>query len=128
MRSFGYAEMSTEPRKHRDDLMNFSPGGFRFFIPAILIAVILHSDEVDTLRDNIIYMLAPPALGDGPPHLVPVIEKILSDRVGILASQEKAAIRSFLEAYKDLEPYAGWDDIPSCRERLQRALEFWKEQ
>ena len=51
-------------RKYRDEFISFSPEGFRFYLPAILTAIISHPKVADTAVDNIIRYLSPPEPDD----------------------------------------------------------------
>lgn len=45
---------------HRLSLSLFSPKAFLFNLPAYLIAALLHPNVVDTLRENVCFLLTPP--------------------------------------------------------------------
>jgi hypothetical protein len=44
---------------HRFEITSFTPEGFRFFLPAVLLGVLLHHKEVDTLTETLIANLIP---------------------------------------------------------------------
>jgi hypothetical protein len=113
-------------RAHRDELSSFTPEGFRFFLPALLIAVILHPDQVDTLTWNIIGKLAPPEPeSDIRAELFDFLEITFRQRVSVLSPEEKAAVRAFVEAYDQLEPL---DDGGYYTWAWERAWDFWTEE
>ena len=77
----------------------------------------LHFDKVDTLTDSIVERLSPP-------DSEAMMETFLK-RMDLFNSQEKAAIRTFFEAYKQLHPNDNWSVIESEKQKLERAHVFW---
>jgi hypothetical protein len=67
--------------------------------------VILHSKEIGRLADNIIRTFAvPPSENSG--RFADNTRRLFTKRLTVLTSQEKIAVRAFVEAFKELEPYA----------------------
>jgi hypothetical protein len=140
----------------REELLSFSPAGFRFYLPAYLIAALVHPEEtVDTLPNNILWSLAPPGSEDtylqslksllqsnrfdqGEKKNIELTIKDVSEdpdwrmkkflnRVNIFSPEEKTVISTFILSFKELFPLASWSDMDSARERLERAIAFWSE-
>ena len=98
---------------HRLSLPLFSPEAFRFYLPAYLIGALLHSPELDTLRENVLFLLTPPE-AEGAQALR------FASRMGDLDQRQTAAIRRFVELCISEErsyPDPGRD----------RALAFWRD-
>ena len=88
-------------RLRRDDFHNMSPQAYRYFLPALMRAVIIYPDEVDTLVDTIVNLLSPTAMiGEHQEQL----KKQLDKRIVLFTEKEKQAVHAFLEAYLELEP------------------------
>jgi hypothetical protein len=105
---------------YRDDLGTFSSEEFRFYLPAYLIAIILHPDKADILCDNIIYKLSPPA-----PDAEESRMRWFTSKIRDFNKQEIEGIFRFVMAYKQLEPEGGWTFMEQDRETLERAITFW---
>ncbi len=107
------------------DLQAFTPEGFRFYLPAFLLAVLRYYGQVSTLPISLMHSLAPPDPNlylkyqeNQSPHNS--VSDFLS-RVSVFTLREKAAIRDFLLSYRRLYPEATRE-----QRHLNRALEFWK--
>jgi hypothetical protein len=102
---------------HRFEISSFTPEGFRFFLPAILLAVLIHHKEVDTLTETLIYRIVPPQ------------DEINFDAnlnfVELLTTAEKNAIYKFLLKCRELYPTAGWSYGEDSMEELETAIQFW---
>ena len=101
---------------NRDHLPWFTPKAYRFYLPAFLIAVILHYEEVDVLSDNTLFSLTPVDSDD--PWNSRFIERVTG-----FDPTQKDVIRRFLELYVQLDPLALQYDP---HRHLQRAIEFWE--
>lgn len=98
--------------EHRLSLGALSPEAFRFYLPSYLVAALLHSEETDTLRENVFSALAPPA-EEG------FWMDWLLERINPLDVRQKAVLRRFIEFWARTEtsyPDAARD----------RALPFWR--
>ena len=97
---------------HRDSLPFLTSAAFHFFLPAFLLASLLHPVEADTLNDNLIYLLAPPELGDNwKDQVLSIASKV--------NSKQRAVIISYLKYMMEKEPAMYEDDA-------KVAIEFWK--
>lgn len=96
---------------HRLSLPLLSEEGYRFYLPAYLIAALLHPEEVDTLRENVFFSLAPPE-SEGPRA------SLFLERMNRFDARQKAAIRRFIEVYVQQET-----TYPDPNR--ERALLFW---
>jgi hypothetical protein len=106
-------------KSRRSDLGFFSIKGFRYYLPSLMIAVLLYPDRVDTLLDSIIRVLAPPLDNSYMQGFVRKVE--------VFSNEEKATIYSFLESYKVLFPDGNWAFFEQSRQTLERAIGFWKQ-
>jgi hypothetical protein len=98
--------------EHRYSLGALSPEAYRFYLPSYLVAGLIHSDETDTLWQNVFYSLTPPeSEGDS-------MDWFLA-RIGPLDARQKAAVRRYVELYVQIEhTYPDLD--------RDRALAFWR--
>jgi hypothetical protein len=105
---------------HHDKLPFFSPQGFRFYLPAYLLGVLFHFEDLDGyfVPSRIINVLTPPHQY---PHMFLGTAKQFS-------TQEKDAIHSFLYHFKALFPDESWSYLPSEGQNLDEAIEFWEDQ
>jgi hypothetical protein len=97
---------------HRLSLPLFTPEAFRYYLPAYLIASVLHPNEVDTLTENIFSMLTPPETEGSK------MERFLK-RVQGFTPEQKASIRAFVKLYVDTETSYPDPD-------RERAMKFWE--
>ncbi len=70
----------------------FSPEAFCFFLPAYLIAALLHAEETDLLRDEVFYDLTPPR-EEGR------LMDLFLARIDALDARQKAVVRRFVELW-----------------------------
>jgi uncharacterized protein DUF6714 len=97
---------------YRVSLGQLTPEAFHFYVPAALIAALLHSDATDTLRENLFSWLTPPDV-EG------YRQGWFASRRALFDAPQKAAIRRFVELYVEVErsyPDPG----------RGRALAFWR--
>jgi hypothetical protein len=94
--------------------------GFRFYLPAWMLGVLLHYDKVDVLSEFVVFNLSPPYDSTELYHFL--------QHTGGFNRQEKAAILSFLEALLRLYPLEWEYDLSSPPEHrsIYKAIEFWK--
>lgn len=102
--------------KHRNNLAFLTPHAFRFYLPAILTACILHTDEVDTLVTNVEFDLMPPKPNQ-------TVYPIFQARADTFTPDECAVIASYFENHADLFPTDYWKIKET--ERI-KALIFWQ--
>jgi hypothetical protein len=118
VQSFGDTHWKSVPLdtliEQRLSLPLFTPEAFRFYLPAFLRASLLHPSAVDTLTENIFYMLTPPPVSAGPE-----MEQFLR-RLSGFSAQQKAALRKFIQLYNQTET-----SYPDSRR--ERAEKFWEE-
>lgn len=103
-----------------DELHGLSSEQFRYFLPAILIGIILDPKKCDVLTDQIIDQLALPE--EGTRHRI-----AFDQRIVILNDKMKCAIKRFILSYKKLEPYGAWTLVEYDRHKLEQAIEFWSQ-
>ncbi len=110
------------------DLPLMTPEGFRYYVPAFMLAAMFYYHHVSTLPIGLMHSLTPP----DPTLLQKYLDKKTDplkhsqitdflNRVGALNVGEKAAIRAFLENYRKWQP-----DARSEVRHLARAVEFWR--
>lgn len=107
--------------KHKDDLPWFTPAGFRYYLPAYMIAVVDHTDDVDVAHGSTISMLT------RPPRRRGWDGEWFEARARLFTEPERDAIRSFLDCMVqiDLEAYENWPKVP-LNDRAAKALAFWQ--
>lgn len=103
---------------HRDELPCTTPEGFRFYLPAFMLATLLHYDEIDTLSGNLISSLSPDN-GDLYEHSLKHLSKFARD--------EQVAILAFLKSYLKLHPGDYGLDSPVYGPILEKGIEFWEQ-
>jgi hypothetical protein len=96
---------------HRLSLSLFSPKAFLFYLPAYLVAALLHSGEVDTLRENVSFLLTPPDSAGPQMDWFPT-------RVSLFDIRQKEAVRRFMNFVLKQE-----NSYPNPNR--QRTLDFW---
>ncbi len=102
---------------NRDHLPFFAPRAYRFYLPAFLIASILHFEKVDVLKNNTLYSLTPPLPEDS-------WYSSFHEQVSGFEPAQRHVIRVFLKLYAKLDPSALLYDP---HKHLQRATRFWSE-
>ncbi len=119
-----------ELRSHADELHQFTPEGFRYFLPAILTAVILHSDDADVLVDNIIHALVPE---EDNLKSREAVERSFRNYIDTLDDNERKAITDSLNLHADeFDKFAGkmltkFKPYPDPPEYLERHKREFKE-
>jgi hypothetical protein len=109
-----WREISLETlKKNRFSLSLFTPEAFRYYLPAFIIASVLHADEVDTLPSSVFHNLTPPE-GEGLD-----MDEFLK-RNGDFNALQREAIREFIKLYVTVE--TSYPDP-----KRERATRFWKE-
>ena len=121
--------------KHRSNIHCMTTDGFRFYLPAFLLAIVWHWEEVDTLPIGVFRSLTPPDYVDAERifQLFPNLNNIssISDdvdeqmyhfirQIRVFSMAEKSAVKLFLETYPDLFPQEIY-----LYDRVKRAFEFW---
>lgn len=108
-------------REHKEALPLFTPAGFRYYLPAYMIACIDHRDEIDVALDGAIFNLTPPRARRGWKWAW------FEARARLFTAPERDAIRGFLElmAQHDVEDWASAGRAPPV-DRVQPALAFWR--
>ncbi|MBZ0290585.1 MAG: hypothetical protein K8I30_23375 [Anaerolineae bacterium] len=106
--------------RNRDRMTYLTECGFRFLLPAFLTAAIAYPRQVDVLRDNIIFLLVPPATSgtDMDDHFL--------KRAKALSNAQAEAILDFFESYTDIYPVTEWSYTSETKARIQRAMQFWR--
>lgn len=104
-------------REYKDGLPLFTPAGFRYYLPAYMLGVIDHRDEVDVAVDSAVFNLTPPKTRRGWQWTR------FKDRTKQFNAQERGALRAFLELMLQ-------HDIEESRppsDRVKLALSYWRE-
>lgn len=101
--------------KHRNYTAYFTASAFHFYLPAMLTAIVLHTDKVDTLFDNVIHDLMPPMLGQ--------TYRIFQERTKKFSEEESAIIGTFFEEFPTLFPPSLWTQLKDSER--SRAIEYW---
>jgi hypothetical protein len=103
--------------KHHNKLPFLSPQGYRYYLPAYLLGVLYHFEDVDldVLPSKLIRTLSPNH------HQARFLEVTKQFTV-----EESAAIYSFLSHYKELFPEESWSYLDNEGQELDEAIEYWK--
>jgi hypothetical protein len=98
--------------KERGSLPLFTMLAFRYYLPAYLIAGLLHPRETDTLRDNIFYSLTPPKQEVGPEiaHFRELLEGF--------SPEQRTLLKEFMRLYLQAE-------VSYKTPEQRRARKFW---
>lgn len=88
----------------------FTPEAFCYFFPAFLRAVLLHSDQMDTLWENLFFDLTPPENE--------IKMGVFLDKVSRFNQQQIEVIKAFIKLYISIE--RSYPDP-----KRERASDFW---
>jgi hypothetical protein len=104
--------------KQHDKLPIFSTAAYGFYLPAYLLGVIRHFDELDIYEvpARLIRSLAPPK----------DYQNRLSERVQHFTPPQNEAVYSFLLYYKTLYSEESWRYFPEEKQYLDAAIKFWE--
>ena len=98
---------------NRNNLPFLTPEAFHFYLPAFMIAILLHPKEVGTLSNNTVFKLSPPEPTEQLGNLFQTLTHLLSP-------SQILTVQSFLKAYTELFPTA-----LNFEEPLREAIKFW---
>ncbi len=103
---------------HHDKLPFMSDEAYRFYLPAYLLGILFHFEELDgySFPHQLFRTLAPPGIGTD----------AFLRKVNIFAPQEMEAIYQFLNIYTELFPDESWSYIPDEGAKLTEATNFWE--
>ena len=99
-------------------ILYLSPKALRFYLPAYLIAIISNPDEMDILVGDIVRFLSPTEQSLWKNETIPYLPPF--------EPKEKAAIKAFFDAYKQLFPDGGWSYNPRSCGTLERGIAYWQ--
>ena len=103
--------------KYRIHFWALTADAFRFYLPAMLTAIINHPYEVDTLTESVLYALTPK-------HDSPT-DSIFIERSRHFSKDEAKVIVQFLESYFDLFPSDDWSYTARDVRDLNSSIQFW---
>ena len=104
--------------QHRWQIPCTTSQGFRFYIPAWMLATF---SQYDKLIEPVVFNLSPPIGSDMRDHFL--------KHVAAFTPQEKFAILTFLQTLRELHPLdyeMELDLLPEELQKLVRAIAFWK--
>lgn len=104
---------------NRDRISYLSIGGFRFLLPAFLVAALEQSKRVDVLRDNIIDSLIPPKSSDVATY------EIFETRMRVFSTRQSQAVATFFQEYITLFPVTEWSFTENDKVQINLAYIFW---
>jgi hypothetical protein len=121
-----WQDVSVEDIDTVTNLHFFTPEGQRYYIPAYLIAVLIHPNLRINIREGIIRGLAPILNPEWKSERITIYE--------IFSPEERAAIRLFFESYEMLFPFPDIKNLTPIeknfteedRRALQIAIEYWQ--
>jgi hypothetical protein len=107
-----WREVELDLLRHQSAAVFFmTPGAYRFYLPAYLLASIDRYHEADTMPGSVVFSLTPPR--------EPADEGEFRKRIGLIDAAQAKAIRGFLAFLRE----AHVEDFPD--DQLARALSFW---
>ncbi len=107
----------------RFEITSFTPGAFHFYLPAMLIGILLHHEELDTLPGTLVDSLAPQKdEGWGGQAWNKKLQQIIQ----LLNPQQRKIIHKFLIKCEELYPTEGWDRSEEELEELRERIRFWE--
>jgi len=103
---------------HHDKLPFLSKHGYHFYLPAYLLGVLFHFEELDMYgtSSQLISTLVPPSEYGG----------WFLERLKLFTPQQRSAIYNFLHNYKALFPEESWSYDSDEETNLVNGIEFWK--
>jgi hypothetical protein len=106
-------------RDHKEALPLFTPGAFRYFLPAYLIGCLDAPAEVDVALDGVVFNLTPPSRA--------ARQATFGARAQLFSAAERAAIVAFLE-WMDAGEIADWASagMEPPERRAKPALAYWR--
>jgi hypothetical protein len=114
-------------RRYRNELPMLYDEGFRFYLPAFMLAILLHPREVDTLHASLILSLTPPDFRNqqlkSSPHASENTLRVFRRGANAFSQQEIIAIVTFLQFYK--QEYSEEYLVSELR-LVDGALDFWQ--
>jgi hypothetical protein len=103
--------------KYRDSIPSFKPEAFRFFLPAYMIATVLHFETVDVSSNNTLHELIPPTTREDQVNF----GDLLTASVRNLSKQQRVAVRDFVKFYAFLNPWTR-----RFTHGYSKAVKFWE--
>jgi hypothetical protein len=110
--------------RERGELSFLTATGFRFYLPAFMLGVLRHYDEVDTLSGNLIASLCPDPQSALPDPHKRDTSGWLAQRTAQFSPDETEAVLAFLKSYRTLQPENFDEAVYSVL--LDSALQFWE--
>lgn len=105
---------------HYDRLHFMTDAGFHFYLPAYLIATLLHPKADNLFGDTVLYLLTP--------HDKPYFIRDFLRRATLFSAQQSTVLATYFDNFLELYPeyvYA-YGNVPDLME-LDSAANFWRE-
>lgn len=90
--------------KYRWDVFLLTPEAFRFYAPALMLAALLHHEQVGTVTDNLIFCLTPQSQEQINNYHAGEYHDYFSRRAAAFSTPEKVAILAFLDTFVAVYP------------------------
>ena len=110
--------------RERSELSFLTPAGFRFYLPAFMLAALRHYDEVNTLSGYLVASLSPEPQKDLIDPTKPDYTDWLRKRVAPFKLDEAEAVWAFLKSCRLLHA-VDFNNSP-YGDLLDGALQFWE--
>jgi hypothetical protein len=105
--------------KHHSKLPFVSPAAYRFYLPAYILGVLYHFEDLDLMdAPYLLLTTLTPSYPTSLPRFLEVAKHF--------TPEERAAIHSFLSNCKELFPEERWGYLFNQEEELNAAIEYWK--
>jgi CheY-like chemotaxis protein len=111
-----WKDIPLEMLRNEDRFLHLSAKALRFYLPAYLIGILNHPDEMDVLVDDMVHFLSPSWEVLQESKTIPYLPKF--------EREEKAAIHTFLKSLGILFPEI--NDYQPTREARERAIIYWQ--
>ncbi|MEZ4672334.1 MAG: DUF6714 family protein [Anaerolineae bacterium] len=90
--------------KYRWDIFLLTPEAFRFYAPALMLAALLHHQQVGTVTDNLIFCLTPQSQDQINNYHAGEYNDYFSRRASAFNAAEKVAVLAFLDTFVAVYP------------------------
>lgn len=104
--------------RNRDRISYFTPEGFLAYMPAFLIAIILHPYEVDVMKDNLVYCL----MTNDKEQFQISLEK----RTSLFDVSQIKVVMRFFENYEIFFPRSKWSFTERDEIEIYKAMVYWE--
>ena len=110
--------------RDRSEISFLTSAGFRYYLPAFMLAVLRHYQEVDQLSEYVVVSLSPEPQGELPHPNERDLSRWLTERTARFSPAQSSAVLAFLKSYRVLHAADFAESVYSSL--LDSALQFWE--